>query len=169
LGLSGSSYQYYSSSVGEIITKKQNPIYLESQKKFTDKLIELITSEPIEDGYSHPADELIEEAITKYSTTGAAEWIQLAYNKNLILKPSISASILRCVGRLPVEMVSLWGFLMAGLGLRSDDLELRESSVRAFENWGGRYSLKALENHVKNERKPWLVEYINQVIKDLSD
>jgi hypothetical protein len=161
--------QYYSTSVSELSVYQQNPIYLESQKKFADKLVELITSEPIEDGYLHPADELIEEAITKYSAVTASDWIQLTYNKNIVLKPSISAGILRCVGRLPIEMSFSWGFLMAITGLKTDDLEIRESAVRAFENWGGKYSLKALKHHVKSERKPWLVEYINQVIKDLSD
>jgi len=133
---------------------------------FHKKLIRLIENEPIEDGYLHPAEELIESVLDKFKTL-SPQWIESVYSKNLVSHSTISASILRCIGRLPEVLVSPWAIKIANEALLQTNVELREAAIRAFENWGTEESLESLKKYISTENIPWLANYANQVIEDL--
>ncbi len=136
------------------------------QEQFNRTILRLLELEPIEDGYSHPAERIIEDALKRYKQA-ALTWIQSIYLKN-IKRPAIAAGILRCIGSLKRTLAEPWGNVMAINGLSHPDMEVREAAVRALEMWGGRESLEILKIYIDIEQIPWLKSYIKQVIDDLS-
>ena len=83
------------------------------------------------------------------------------------MRPSLSASLLRCIGRLDYTYVKGWGLEVVDDALRHEDPEVREAGIRALESWGGYDSLAMLRRHSDSEL--WLDTYVQQVILDLSD
>lgn len=138
-----------------------------TEKEAEKKLFALFESEPFEDGYSHPAEQLIEDLCRKYKMkTGIL--LQGIYLKNL-KRPAFAASLLRCLGRLKHERVAPWGMVLVIAGLAHAEAEVREAAVRVLETWGGGEALGVLRIYSEMETIPWLKRYIEQVIKDLSD
>lgn len=137
-----------------------------AKNEFRRNLLRRIEIEPIEDGYTHSAEEILEKAAMEYRPFWS-DWVQSIYLEHLN-KPAIAASILRCVGRLELDLVKSWGMLMAISALSHPDLELREAAVRALELWGGEQSLQALKTRVDVESDSWLLDYIKETIEDLS-
>lgn len=138
------------------------------EEEFSRALRGSFECEPLEDGYSHPAERIIEEAIVKYSVLTVADWIQSAYLRSVKL-PTVCASILRCVGRLDRRMTGSWGLVLAISGLSHPEVEVREAAVRALEAWGGHDSIETLKVYENIENVQWLKDYIKRVIVDLSD
>lgn len=138
-----------------------------AREEFRRNLLRLLELEPIEDGYTHPAEQILEDAWKRYRLL-LPNWIQSVYIESFN-RSTISAGILRCVGRLRGEIVHPWGLVMAIGGLSHFDIEVREAAVRALELWGGRESLYVLKNRVEVETVPWLADYIKQVIEDISE
>ena len=127
-------------------------------------LLASLEDEPIEDGYSHPGEGIVRDAIDKVGSA-AFSWLESVYSEN-VNRPSICAGILRCVGRQSYRVVDESGAKLARRGLAHADSEVREAAVRAFESWGGPDALSALEAH--SDPVGWLADYIKQVIADLS-
>ena len=134
-----------------------------AQKRFEQELLQLLMEEPVEDGYSHPAELILGEALR--ANRKSALWIQNLFIENHN-NPVIATGILKCIGRLRRDLVEPWGKIMARTGLSEPSLEIREAAVTAFELWGDAESLKTLKDHT--ESTPWLARYIKQVITDLS-
>jgi len=139
---------------------------LDQQEQLSMTILHLLEVEPIDDGYSHPAEEIIEKALKKHKTL-APTWIQAIYLKNFN-RPAVAAGILRCIGRLKNDLVEPWGRSMAMRGLSHPAAEVREAAIRALEMWGGQESTEALKNHIDSEPVAWLKNYVNQVINDLT-
>lgn len=139
---------------------------LDQQEQFSLTILHLLAVEPIDDGYSHPAEDVIEKALKKHNIS-APLWVQAIYSEN-IKHPSLAGGLLRCVGRLKNDLVEPWGRNMARRGLSHPDVEVREAAIRALEMWGGQESAEALKNHTDSEPVVWLKNYLNQVIKDLT-
>ncbi len=139
---------------------------LDQQEQFSMTILRLLEAEPIDDGYSHPAEEVMENTL-KSDKTLAPAWIQAIYLENF-KRPSIAAGILRCVGRLKNDLVEPWGRNIARRGLSHSGIEVREAAIRALETWGGRESVETLKAYVDDEPVLWLKNYLAQVITDLS-
>ena len=132
------------------------------------KLISLIQQEPIEEGYGHPAEDLIEASL-KLSPFNPTHWVYNTYVHNTKSHPTIAASVLRSLSRSPRSLIQPWGLLLAIQGLTYEDVEIRDAAVRALERWGGRDAFMALQNQAKKEPVSWLRAYIKQVIVDMAD
>jgi len=139
---------------------------LDRQEQFRLTILRLLEVEPIDDGYSHPAEEIIEKALKKYNTL-APIWVQTIYLENF-KRPSVAAGILRCIGRLKDDLVEPWGRSMARRGLSYPELEVREAAIRALEMWGGQESAETLKTYIDSEPVAWLKNYVKQVINDLA-
>lgn len=135
--------------------------------KFQKNLLRLLELESIEDGYSHPAENLMEENWCHYRLD-FSNWVQTIFIDN-ICHPQIAAGILQCLGRLKKEIIEPWGYIMAIAGLSRPDLEVRDAAVIALELWGGQQSLDALKGHIGKEQVSWLKNYIEKVIQELSE
>ncbi len=139
---------------------------LDQQEQFSLMILHLLEVEPIDDGFTHPAEEVIEKALKEYKILAPA-WLQAIYLKNF-KRPSVAAGILRCIGRLPDDLVEPWGRDLASRGLSHPDLEVREAAIRALEMWGGQESAETLKTYIDSEPVAWLKKYGKQVINDLT-
>lgn len=143
--------------------RKPSIFIISKEKDFKFEVIYTLIEEPIEDGYSHPAENIIEETIKTYPLY-AGNWVQSLYIDNLN-NYTLAAGILRCIGRLNPNITQPWGSIMAIGALLHFDVEVREAAVRAIEMWEDPTIIGYLER--REEKVPWLADYIKQVIKDL--
>ncbi len=134
-------------------------------RSFRSKLIATLLDEPIEDGVTHPAEHLIDKAL-RIDSADCQNWLSQALVELYPTRPTLGASIVRCIGRLDYERVGEWGMHVVDDALRNRDVEVREAAIRALEAWGGRAALEMLRGH--KDTKDWLNEYVQQVIVDLS-
>ena len=133
--------------------------------RFRDSFLRSLEDEPIEDGFSHPAEEIISNALDASQLT-CLEHLERLY-RECVNKPSVCSGLLRCVGRIEPGVAGSWGRDFASRGLTHTDPEVRESAVRALEFWGGSESISMLRAH--EEPISWLADYITEVIEDLSN
>lgn len=133
--------------------------------RFRDKLIATLFDEPIEDGVTHPAEGLIDEALRADSSDCQNRLSQVLVEL-YPTRPALCASIIRCIGRLDYVRVRGWGMRVVDDALQNRDTEVREAAIRALEAWGGPEALDMLRRHKDTEA--WLDEYVQQVIVDLS-
>lgn len=133
--------------------------------RFRSKLIAALLDEPIEDGVTHPGEGLIDEALREDSSD-CQNWLSQVLVEHYATRPSLCASIVRCIGRLDYDQVRGWGMRVIDDALRNRDAEVREAAIRALEAWGGPAALEMLRRH--KDAEAWLNEYVQQVIVDLS-
>jgi hypothetical protein len=140
---------------------------LRAQENFRSELMGALRTEHIEDGMPHPSETILQDAFERNPET-AIQWIQSFFTNSYYKRPAMASAILRLIGRLQYSLVGFTGMLIAVTGLTHQEVNVRDSAVRALESWGGPSSRIALENHVGKEPVPRLARYIKQVIKDLS-
>lgn len=129
--------------------------------------MDLLCSEPVEDGYSHPAEQLIEEAQISNSKE-VAGWLYSVYREQDEKNPSLAADLLRCISQLPDLSDTTWAVHMAADALSSPEVQLREAAIRIIETWGGQNSVHYLKQYLPNEQVTWLADYARDVASDLS-
>ena len=122
----------------------------------------------MEDGYFHPSQKIIAQGLISYHDS-VPQWLFEIYDDNLKVNPSLSASLLKSIGRCDFAEVYPWGFMMASLGILENSVEIRGAAVDCFENWGDERSLEKLKAHVNQEQVPWLRDYISQVINTFAN
>lgn len=133
-------------------------------RAFVSKLDRAFEDTPLENGYSHLAEALLREALLAHRRV-ALRWI-----REMILdqkRPSRGASVLRCLGRLEIPGSDKWRTELVRDALAQVDIELRDAAVQAVESWEDEQLVPVLQIHCEEE--PWLREYIEQVVRDLSD
>ncbi len=133
--------------------------------RFRSKLIATLLDEPIEDGVAHPGEGLIDEAL-RAGSSNCQDWLSRVLVEHYPTRPSLCASIVRCIGRLDYDRLRGWGMRVIDDALRNRDVEVREAAIRALEAWGGPVAIEMLRRHKDGEA--WLNEYVQQVIVDLS-
>ena len=120
---------------------------------------------PIEDGTSHPAEQIIAAALDASGT--ALEWLHALVRD--ADSPTLAASTLRCLGRLRDVGTVAWRENLVRGALSSSDIQVRDAGLQAAETWGGAAMREALEAHLSFESAPWLREAMSDVIEDLRD
>lgn len=140
---------------------------VESRRRFIYNLICSLDLESVTDGFSHPAEQLIVDALEARGSE-VLSWIALAYIDNNNTCGAVSADILRCIGRVRHPLLQTAGLLLAIHGLSHRDVEIREAAVRVLEEWGDADAVRLLQERVTLESDPSLRGYIGQVIRDLA-
>ncbi len=133
--------------------------------RFRTKLIATLLDEAIEDGVTHPAESLIDEAF-RADSSDCQNWLSQVLVEHYPTRPSLCASIVRCIGRLDYDRVRGWGMRVVDDALQNRDIEVREAAIRALEAWGRPAALDVLRRH--KDAVAWLNEYVRQVVVDLS-
>jgi len=133
---------------------------------FRRTLVAQLHDEPIEDGVAHPAERLIDDSFRNDSAV-CLQTLARTLKDNFLERPSVSASLLRCIGRMSFERVGHWGLKTVTEALYHDDVEVRDAAIRALEKWGGNESVRILRRH--RDPEDWLNDYVKQVILDLPD
>jgi hypothetical protein len=133
---------------------------------FRSYILSSITNEPVEDGYSHPAERYIERFLL-LDSQGMVNWIEdlLADERSY----SIAASIIKCIGRVKLDICKGWGFRIIEIALEHPDVEVRDSAAQALEQWGTLQAKDLLKKHIANEEVPWLGDYMKRVIRDMEE
>ena len=123
---------------------------------------------PIEDGYNHPAENLMYKALTSDNESFLA-WIEHIIKDSK--DKSFVASIVKCFGRAIEENALLCEYQpvidILKLALQDLDPEVREAAVDAIDMCETKQAIDLLRNH--EEKELWLKSYINEIIKDYDE
>ena len=122
-------------------------------------------SEPLEDGMNHRAEQTIERAAHNIPEQDLLPMLEeLATDP---AQPSVSSGILRCMGTLADLGNPVWKQRVIARALQQDDVEIRDAAVQAAEGWGNPELADTLRAH--KEPEPWIRQYIEEVISDLTE
>ena len=135
------------------------------RERLANRLWTAFAADPLEDGMSHPAEEIIGEALRSAEDKPVLDWFRTFSLDPK--RPSFAASVLRCLGRQMSLGTDLWRTELVRDGLSMDDVEIRDAAVQAAESWGDRSLADVMKAH--REAEPWLREYIENVISDLGE
>lgn len=124
----------------------------------------LLQNEDIEDGVTHPAEAILDNALGEYPDHAPA-WIREIFKRFERTSPSLAAGILRCLGRLSGLATEDWARELAIRGLHHSNIQIRDAAVAALESWLGQESYEALQSQLDTETVPWLKQYIRRVIE----
>ena len=128
-------------------------------------LFSSLAAAPVEDLCAHPGEQILGDMLL-HGPTAAADVSRL-YLGHVNDRPSISAGVLRLLGRRDTVRAEQWAIDLVKDGLWQYNIEIREAAVRALEAWGGHRSVELLSARLASEDDPWLAGYIQDVIGDL--
>ncbi len=146
-------------------TKPQTLIEDQEQLRLATKLQVSFEADPLEDGMSHPAEQIIEEALRSTEERKVLDWLRVLSLDTEY--PGFSASVLRCLGRQAGPGTSSWRTEFVRDALASDDVEIRDAAAQAAELWGDLGLIEVLQSHLETE--PWLRDYIQDIIDNLQE
>ena len=135
------------------------------RERLANRLWTAFAADSLEDGMSHPAEEIIGEALRSAEDNPVLDWFR-TFSLDAE-RPSFAASVLRCLGRQTPPGTDSWRTELVRDGLAVDDVEIRDAAVQAAESWGDRSLVDVMKAH--SETEPWLREYIEDVISDLGE
>ena len=118
----------------------------------------LIEDYPVEDGYSHPAEEILKEVIFE-DNIAFKEWLLQLEKEN----EALFAEVLRLLGRIEPTQIEDWYLEIAKIALANPNIEVRDAAVQAIELWATPKAFSLLREHC--EQTSWLKEYIDRIIK----
>ena len=142
------------------------PISTTGEEEFARRLIACLEESPVEDGYAHAAEALIQTAL-EIDPPAAARSIEGAYRRTATTRPALAADLIRCIGGLAPSLTEPWRWILASRALAHPGVAVRDAAAGALEHWGGEEALRLLREHVGGEQVPWLAAYMQRVIADL--
>lgn len=116
---------------------------------------------PLSDGYDHPAEPLLRDAVTARGQEAASWFSWLVLTSGELWR----ADALRLLGRVSAEVIEPWGYDLAGAALLDRDVAVRDAAVCALEAWGGAKAAELLASH--EDPEPWLTDYARRVAAEL--
>ena len=133
-------------------------------RAFEADAIALLSEHAFEDGMHHPLEELLAEVL---ATPPGASWICVLWSHLVADNAGRAATLLRCLGMLPHEDLSVLRDMVIDQALAHDSLRVREAAVMALERWADERSAAQLREALTYESVPWLKEYLQAVLEDL--
>ena len=131
-------------------------------RRFEIKLANVFEEIPFEDGFFHPAEQILDEAIGSSHKREVLDWLlQTITNKKASF---FSLSVLRSLAHLKPATTE-WRSKIIKSALTSSDIETRDVAVQVAETWDDIEIKDILKKH--KEPIPWLKSYINEVIDNL--
>ncbi len=121
-----------------------------------------LEADPVEDGYTHPAEAYLEELFHHWGQA-AGDWLirRIADER---WNRSQTADLLRVLSRLK-PLTEDWRLRVLALALSSPDIQMRDAGVQAAESWEDSGAVELLQKH--REPCAWLADYIKSVVRDL--
>jgi hypothetical protein len=146
-------------------TSEEHPRRQAAQEfeRFRRELMAKFDAEPIEDGYIHAGEAVLERTLRRHGTD-AERWIETFLKQE---NASSAAAIIKCLGRLKSPGSQAWRLALLGHALVHSAVEIRDAAVQAAELWGDPQAIDVLRKH--EQREPWLSDYVARVIRDLSE
>ena len=141
------------------------PVVAEDRKR--ERLVIVLhaafETDPLENGFDHPAESIIADALEETGGPQALEWMG-AFCLDTS-DPSFAASVLRCLGRMERPGTSVWRASLIGDALGLDEVQIRDAAAQATESWADGDLAEVLATH--EEPEPWLRRYISDIVSDL--
>jgi len=137
-------------------------------RQFGYSLIELLTMQPVDEGYEHPGEQLIAGSLSSKPSIAPA-WIRRVYLEKESSNPVLAGEILKCISQLASLDDPEWAIMLASRGLDSPEIQLREAAVRVFESWGNKSFSHFLDDFANRETISWLADYARDVFEDLNE
>jgi hypothetical protein len=153
----------------DISTVNIEPLASENTEKdeFKSALLFELEREPVEDGVAHTAEVIIQTTLARFPQQ-APGWIHNLFDEMLAQgKLSYTSGLLQCIGRVRSYAIKEVGKALVVGGLRQESIEIREAAISVIEQWSGEEMIAILRGH--KDPTPWLAEYAEQVIQDLSE
>lgn len=141
-----------------------NQYTLKHFQKNTPVFLRMIREENLEAGYSNSLDDMVNNLIEKDPII-AAIWLNDLY-VNYYSDTKVLNAVLFTISRIENQSIRSSLITMAIAGLFHSDLEIRETSIRCFENWGDNTCLKCLKTS-QEDSVEWINDYKKQVITDI--
>ena len=130
-----------------------------------DEIERMIAENSVEDGCEHPAESKLGSLLG--DSGQAVREILLSRFRSGDSRTQNLPDLLRLLGRQPISNVpTQWLRLVVEHCLDSPDAELRDAAVQSVELHDDSSLCDVLERH--DERVPWLADYVQRVIRDLS-
>ncbi|MCY4100240.1 MAG: hypothetical protein OXF46_04905 [Rhodobacteraceae bacterium] len=147
----------------EILVKKIVPEHkIWDSHKLELTLANVFEEIPFEDGFFHPAEQILDEAIGSSHKREVLDWLLQTITNN---KDSFfSLSVLRSLAHLRPATPG-WRVKIISSALSSEDIETRDVAAQVAESWDDMEVKDILKKH--REPIPWLQSYINEVIDNL--
>lgn len=135
------------------------------KEKLKSWLMNAFDVEPLENGVTHPAEEIISQFLLKSKGPLVFTWLEeLIVNTT---RPAFVSSIILCLGRFEQLGTADWRATIIRQSLASENIEIRDAAVQAAESWGGSSIRDILLQH--NEQILWLRDYIQSIVEDLGN
>lgn len=126
------------------------------------QIVASLTNEPVEDGYEHPGERLLEEALREHGRP-LLNYLASRISDNGLASP-LAAGVLRLLGRLE-QLPSDWFVGIVQWALQSADIEIRDAAAQAIELREDPAAIAILKCH--QEPCSWLADYMHRVLVDL--
>lgn len=127
--------------------------------------LKLIKEEDFEFGYISRSEQLLRTNLNK-NALATRNWLNEIFIK-YFSDHQVIVGILRIISRFEPKEVFPQGQTIALAALSHRNSEIKELGIRAFEQWSSQESLNILREVEVD--KPWLKEYLSNVIQDLSE
>lgn len=149
-----------SSATSEEFTE---PTATRASDRFRRELLAKFESEPVEDGFSHAGEGVIERALERHRAI-AQHWIERFLDRQ---DASFAAAAIKCLGRIKSPGSLEWRLRILDTALAHTSVEVRDAAAQAAELWDEPQASEVLLKHV--HREPWLRDYVAHVIRDLTE
>jgi hypothetical protein len=132
-------------------------------ERFHRELLAKFEAEPVEDGFVHAGEAIIEKTFQRHGAE-AQRWIETFLDRQ---DSSSAAAAIRCLGRIGSPGSMEWRIRLLDRALAHSSAGVRDAAVQAAELWGDPQAIETLRKH--DHREPWLRDYVERVIRDLSE
>jgi hypothetical protein len=156
------------------ITSSATHISLESALSRTDELqirklevdiIHEVENQGFEDGFEHPAEDLVRQYMDHYPSL-TKRWLQQTFLRNY-RSSEIIVAILKTIAHFNLSQIDPECKILSVAALSHKNPEVREAAISVFDAWSTPDAIDYLENY--NENKPWLTHYRDKVLQQLKD
>lgn len=127
------------------------------------KLRAAFQTSPLEDGFYHPSQLIIKEALYSLDGYPILDWLK-AFSVDAT-RPDFAASVLCCLGRQQRPGTVAWRVEVVREALSMDAVEIRDAAAQAADSWGDPEMREILQKHT--DPVPWLQEYVLNILKDI--
>ena len=152
-------------AVLELALQQDVPAQDVEEEQIADKLHAVFKADPLENGFDHPAETIIQAALEATRNQHVLGWLR-AFSLD-IADPGFASSVLRCLGRLDLPGTSSWRISLVRDALVLDDVEIRDAAAQAADSWADRNLIDVLAAH--EEPEGWLRDYIRDIMSDLQE
>jgi len=135
------------------------------RKELSGRLLALIAECDFEYGFSSALDSFLRERLAENAFV-TREWLNSLFVEHFE-DVGVLTGVLRTIAHLDYYDVAPEGPTMALAALSHSSIEVRESGIRAFENWATADCLGVLRNVECAEQ--WMQDYVAQVVRDLEE